>query len=121
VLADGTGLQVRDAAVVEFLLAAHTDYVMEWPTFRRDVDPVAESRQTLQKANAKSFQALKQAHIADHRELFDRVTLALPAPAERANLPTDERLIAYNEALRDGEDQGGDPGFEALVFRWDAT
>lgn len=61
-------------------------------------------------AAARPYDALKQAHIADFRRFFDRVTLRLgdaPAP----ELPTDERLLRYSR----GE---ADPALEALYFQY---
>ena len=59
-------------------------------------------------ATAKSFVALRDAHVADHARLFGRVRLDLGAPA--ADRPTDERLRAYRH--------GEDPALVALVFQY---
>jgi alpha-L-fucosidase 2 len=102
-------IQVRDAGEVELLLAAHTDYAMDWPATRRNVDPAELCRATIDKASKKTYEELWRAHVADHQALFARVALELPAPAERRSLPTDQRLIAYNTDYND-------PGLEKLLF-----
>jgi alpha-L-fucosidase 2 len=54
-------------------------------------------------------------HTADYRNLFDRVSLSLSsgrdAESSARDLPTDERIRAYNES-------GGDNGLEALFFQY---
>jgi alpha-L-fucosidase 2 len=54
----------------------------------------------LNKAFAKSFDKLKQAHIADYQKFYNRVTLDL-GKTTAPNLPTNERLLRYSEAKED--------------------
>ena len=63
-------------------------------------------RAELDAAAAKGYETLKAAHIADHRALYDRVSLDLGG-GEEATLPTDERLYAH-------ENGGDDPALYAL-------
>ncbi len=55
------------------------------------------------------WDAMYDAHVDEHRPLFDRVSLRLPSPA--ADLPLAERMAR----LRDGE---SDPGLSALYFNF---
>ncbi len=54
----------------------------------------------LNKAFAKSFEKLKQSHLADYQKFYNRVALNL-GKTEAPNLPTDERLLRYAEGKED--------------------
>ena len=51
---------------------------------------------SLQKSPPAKFLAIKQSHIAAHRNLYDRVFLSLPATDEDT-LPTNERILRFAE------------------------
>ncbi|TXK38002.1 glycoside hydrolase family 95 protein [Pontibacter qinzhouensis] len=73
-------------------------------------DESALAQAYLNKAFAKSFDAIKKAHIADYQQFFNRVTFSLNHnPA--VNKPTLERLMRYT----DGAD---DPALESLYFQY---
>ena len=71
---------------------------------------VAPCRQELDAAGEKGYDALKQAHVADHQALYDRVELELGGGDEKL-LPTDERLYRHEN----GED---DLALYALYFNF---
>ena len=100
VAAEGGAVTVRNADAVTILLAAATSF--------RGQDPRAEAARQLAAAAAKPYAALRAAHVADHRALFDRVQLEL-GPAKGG--ATDARL----EACKKG---GADPALEALLFQY---
>ena len=56
--------------------------------------------ENLNKAFSKSFDKLKQAHIADYQKFYNRVTLNL-GKTTAPNLPTDERLLRYSDGKED--------------------
>ena len=56
--------------------------------------------ENLNKAFAKSFDKLKQNHLADYQKFYNRVSLNL-GKTEAPNLPTDERLLRYSEGKED--------------------
>jgi alpha-L-fucosidase 2 len=58
----------------------------------------------------KPYAAVRQAHIAEHRRLFRRVSLDLGGP-DRSSVPTDERLAAVQKG-------GDDPQLVALYFQY---
>jgi alpha-L-fucosidase 2 len=64
----------------------------------------------LNKAFSKSFDKLKQAHIADYQKFYNRVAINL-GKTEAPNLPTDERLLRYS----DGKE---DKNLEILYFQY---
>jgi len=92
--ADGT-VTVAGANAVTLVLAAGTDYSMAFPTYRT-TDPHDAVTARADAAAGKSYAALRSAHVADYRGLFDRVTLNVGQ--EMPNLPTDDLLRAYRDA-----------------------
>ena len=80
VTVDGEKLKVERADAVTFLLAAATNYDLTSPTYTNglsaaDVSSALEN--TIAKAAEKTYDGLKNAHLADYRPLFDRVTFDL--------------------------------------------
>jgi len=109
--ADGK-LEFQHCNSVTFLLAAGTDYVMDYNRHYRGENPHPAIEQRLTTAVRKGYDVLKVAHVADYRSLFNRVSLNLGAtPAERRALPTDQRKVVHAE-------QGGDPELEELLFQY---
>ena len=96
--ASGDAVVVRGADSVTLLIAAATSY-------RRfdDVggDPAAAVAAALDRAAVKSVEALRDAHVRDYRQLFDRVTLDL-GPTSRAAMPVDQRVAAFANGRRSG-------------------
>ena len=106
VAATANGIEVKDANSVTLLLSAATSF----KNFR-DVsgDPSAVCERALNSASGKSYDALRQAHVADHQKLFRRVKLDLGA-GQAATLPTDERLRQTGGT--------GDAGLATLIFQY---
>ena len=104
-----TGVRVEGADAATVLLATATAFN------GFDKDPARDGRdpgpivvRQLTAARATAWPPLRDAHVADHRALFDRLTLELPAaPAE--DLPTDRRIAARG---------GSDPGLVELLFQY---
>ena len=71
---------------------------------------IAPCQRELDEAAAKGYDALKKAHIADHKALYDRVELELGGGEEKY-LPTDERLYRH-------ENGEADPALYALYFNF---
>lgn len=105
--ADEDCLRVRGADALELRLTVATSYVAPGDL---TADPVARCRAAMAAAAGKDWDRLRADHVAEHRRLFGRVRLELPAsPGD--DLPTDERL----ERVRKGAE---DPGLEALYFQY---
>ena len=93
-----------DAAVL--ILAAATSF----ENFQDiTADPAARCQAAMKATADKDFDTLLRAHLADHQELFRRVSLDL-GRTDSANLPTDERL---KNAARNP-----DPQLAALYFQF---
>ncbi|GGF89654.1 alpha/beta hydrolase [Paenibacillus albidus] len=109
--AENGRLSVTGAHSVTLRLAAATDYA--------GYDRMPGSEGTLPSeyclnqlaASSKGYTELKQQHILDHQDLFNRVKLALVPATSRAELPTDDRLAQYREGQ-------ADPALEALLFQY---
>jgi alpha-L-fucosidase 2 len=79
------GLRLENADAATLLIVAATNY-------RSDTQKAACVEQ-LACAEKKDYLELRRAHVAEHRRLFRRVALNL-GPADAADRPTDERLLA---------------------------
>jgi len=99
----GNTLRVESADEVVLFVAAATNY--QGFAGRRTADPLKATKEDLDKAAAKSYDALRAAHVAEHRGYFDRVSLALDdgkgESRKAAELPTDERLAAFAKGEAD--------------------
>ncbi|MFI9012085.1 glycosyl hydrolase family 95 catalytic domain-containing protein [Actinosynnema sp. NPDC053489] len=92
--ADGS-VTVSGADEAVLVLAAGTDYADRYPTYRGE-DPHAAVTARVDAAAAEPYRRLRSRHVADHRALFDRVSLDLGQ--EVPDLPTDDLLRAYRGA-----------------------
>jgi alpha-L-fucosidase 2 len=107
---DDNGLHVYGVTSATLLLSAATSFD------GYDRMPLSQGKNADQQASAlllsaaqRDLDQLRAMHIADHRSLFDRVSLDLgpsPAPPE---MPTDRRVAAYGAA---------DPALVALFFQY---
>jgi alpha-L-fucosidase 2 len=103
---DNLTLEGADSAVI--LLAAATDFanspVQNW----RGEKPGPKLDRILGAASKKPFEKLKADHIADHQALFGRVKVDFGPSHD--DLPTDQRLAAYQKTH--------EPGLDALFFQY---
>jgi alpha-L-fucosidase 2 len=110
VTVQGTSLQVSRADEVVLLITAATDY--QGFAGRQTKDPLAMTLKEINQAAKKSFERMRQAHVADYAKYFQRVSLQLGAPDPDVTAkPTPERL----RALQDGV---SDPALAALYFNF---
>ncbi|EMI42016.1 glycosyl hydrolase family 95 catalytic domain-containing protein [Rhodopirellula sp. SWK7] len=100
-------LVVENADQVTMLLVGATSYIDA-----KDLSGNATERceTALKAASTKTYAQLRDDHIADHQELFNRVQLDL-GTTDAIKLPTDERLRAVKKG-------GSDPQLEALYFQF---
>ncbi len=94
-------LEIQGADEVMLVVSAGTNLY--------DKDYVSSTKQRLAAALGKSFEALREAAVADHRRYMDRCRLTLPE-GPNAALPTPER-VRLNE-------QAPDPSLAALYFQF---
>lgn len=96
-------LTIDSADTVTLFLASESD-------FRNSGDLAAAVARQLNLAAEQTYDALRQQHVSNHRELFRRVNLDL-GRTERSSLPTDERI----RRAQAGE---VDPSLVALHFQF---
>ena len=110
VTAAADGLRVERATGVTLLMAAATGFrgFDKLPDLGAD-EVHTRCLRTLEAARKKSYAALRDAHVAEHRTLFRRVAVDLPA-TEASALPTGERLARNKEQA--------DPSLAALYYQF---
>ncbi len=96
----GDRLIVKDASEVVIIFSAATDYNISLMNFDRSIDPVNQTGLILAKAGKKSWKELKTAHINEHTEMFNRVSLDLGNPGNH-EIPTDKRIDAFRKGAKD--------------------
>jgi alpha-L-fucosidase 2 len=103
---DGPYLKISGADALTLYLAAATNFVNY-----KDVsgDPQARVDAVLEALGKRSYEDIKAEHIQEHRRLFRRAAIHLPA-GPTSDLPTDERLAAFDGA--------SDPALAALYFQF---
>jgi alpha-L-fucosidase 2 len=103
---DWDELVVSGADAVTLLIAAATNFVNP-----KDVggDPAARVEAILTAVAGKPFAELREAHLREHRRLFRRVAIDLPA-GPTSGLPTADRIKAY--------DGTNDPALAGLVLQF---
>lgn len=102
----GDRIEIEGADEVLLLATAATSY-------RRydDIsgDPEAITQRQLDAAQRRGFDALREAHVAEHQRLFRRVSIDL-GRSNAEQLPTDERVQDFAD--------GGDPALAALYHQF---
>ncbi|MGW2144380.1 glycosyl hydrolase family 95 catalytic domain-containing protein [Nonomuraea bangladeshensis] len=107
----GDRITVTGADSAVLVLSAGTDYADTYPAYRGE-DPHARVTATVDAAAATPYDELRRAHVADHRELFDRVALDLGGAAP-AGVPTDRLRASYT-----GGASAADRALESLFFAY---
>ncbi|HEY3332830.1 MAG TPA: glycoside hydrolase family 95 protein [Capsulimonadaceae bacterium] len=106
------GLTFEACDELVLLLAAGTDYALDYDKNWTGEHPHEAVAAALEDAWAMSFGELRAAHVADYRSLFDRVAIDLgTSPPEHSASPTDQRL-------REFADFDSDPELCALYFQF---
>jgi alpha-L-fucosidase 2 len=109
----GSRISIRGASEVSLLLSAATSF----NGFDKCPDSAGKNAQALarthvERALRRDAAALRAAHVADFRGLFDRMSLAINSGAEdRSMLATDRRLQEYTAGQ-------ADPALEALYVQF---
>lgn len=101
----GASIKVQNADAVTILVSAGTNF-KDYKTLTNDP---AAALKTVDLASAKSYDQLKQAHVADYQKYFNRVTLDLGR--------TDAALNTTKERVRDFA-KSDDPQLVALYFQF---
>ncbi|WP_069849283.1 glycoside hydrolase family 95 protein [Actinoalloteichus hymeniacidonis] len=101
---------ITEADRLVFLIAAGTDYSDDHPRYRGE-DPHIRVTETVNRAMAAGYDAIRAEHLDDHRGLFDRVRLDLGR--SDSTKPTDVLLAEYT-----GGGSAQDRALEVLFFSY---
>jgi alpha-L-fucosidase 2 len=104
---EGGTIQYGDSAIVVTGADAITLYLSEATSFNGyDKSPGLQGKDPSRESGnnpgfEKAYSQLRQAHAKDYQFLFNRVSLSLGSTSQYAALPTDDRLLRFNEGHRD--------------------
>ena len=87
-----------DEAIV--FLTASTSYILDYKKGYKGKDPHQEVSKWMANLSAQPYEQLKQKHIQDYKQYFDRVQLDL-GKTESSYLPTNIRLSEYKDGVAD--------------------
>jgi alpha-L-fucosidase 2 len=108
---NGATLEFKNCNSLTLVVAAGTDYAMDYAAKYRGPDPHARITRQVEKAAAREYGALKARHEKDFQALFDRVALDVgQSSSNQIALPTDVRKLPAAGMT--------DPGLEALLFQY---
>ena len=105
---DQDGIHITGATTVTLYVGAATSfngYDRLPGSGGRDPGPVAQG--ILERAAQDNYDSQREAHISDHKQLFNRVELSLGESLAPDDLPTDRRIAEFG---------GDDPGLVELLF-----
>ena len=102
-------IYIKGAKDVVILNTSATGYTLNFPTYKGN-DYKGANNAVLQKWKNTTYENLKNEHLADYSNLFNRVSLNL-GESPKVDLPTNERLVAY----ANGSD---DNALESLYFQY---
>ncbi|NQU54622.1 MAG: glycoside hydrolase N-terminal domain-containing protein [Bacteroidetes bacterium] len=103
---NGNSIQIKNAKSATLYLVAATSFV----DFNDiSADPAKRCENYLAQIEGKSYQNIKNSHISDYQELYNRVELDL-GESEISKRPTDERLNTFK--------QDEDPSMVALLYQY---
>ncbi|WP_211746955.1 glycoside hydrolase family 95 protein [Paenibacillus sp. Marseille-Q4541] len=106
--ATGIRMEGADQATLYFSAATSFNGYDRSPG-KEGKDESAHARNDLEKALQYDYEVLRQRHVEDYQELYDRVALNLGPALESVDLPTDERIVKYG---------GHDPYLVQLLFQY---
>jgi alpha-L-fucosidase 2 len=115
---DGS-LILEDCDSATVLLSADTNYVMDRAKGWMEGEAAARVTPPLDAAVKKGWKGLLDEHVADHRSLFDRVSIDLgTTPAGVLDRPLRERIDHYRKDARELPRKCLDPDLEELLFQY---
>ena len=92
-------LIVENADEVTLFLSASTDYVLKYPEYKgRNYKVITNG--SIEKASAKTFDVLKNAHKNEYQRYFQRASLHLSSD-KTDSVATDERIVRFRQSQSD--------------------
>lgn len=87
-------LIVSDADQVVIIMACDTDYSLDYPSFN-GTNPISTTQDILTAVESKNYEVLKEMHLQDYQNLFNRVEFTLNNDYGDSGVTTEERVNAY--------------------------
>jgi alpha-L-fucosidase 2 len=103
------GVQVEEATAATLYFSAATSFDAMLGEASKNRVPSRVTLAAIEEIADQSYAVIREAHIADHSELFGRVALRLGEAKAPANMSMDRRIMEY------GSD---DPGLVELLFHY---
>jgi alpha-L-fucosidase 2 len=95
------GLYINAGTEAVLIVSAGTSFNgFDKSPSRKGVNPSVRAGTDMRNVSQKTFNTLRERHVADYRNLFDRVSLQLGVLTQQSKSPTDERL----ERFTNGQD-----------------
>ena len=88
-------ISIKNTTSVVIIASFATDYVNNFPIFSDGSDPLQKASDFVEKASEKTFGELYRTHLADYKELFDRVKFDLGE--EESGQATDYMLKRFEK------------------------
>lgn len=107
---DNNNLIIENSKEIIILFTAATDYSLPKLNFDSLINPKTKVRAILSKVKNKSWKELKNAHVKEHKSMFNTVDFDLGS-SPNDSLPTNERLLAFKNGSKD-------PALAAQLFQF---
>ena len=105
-------IEVKGAKSVCIYVSLATDYKMKYEDNWKGADPNATNTTILSKLGKKTYKAVRTSHTENYKSLYNRLSIKLgTTDSSVAELPTDERISAYQNG-------GQDPELEATIYQY---
>ena len=115
---EGESLVFENCDDLLLLLNARTNYKPDYAAGWRGADPLPLLEKELAAAQAKSYAALKTAHVVDLTSLLGRARINVGSTASAVlAMPTDQRLKRYADGCGDPK-TAADPELETTLFQY---
>ncbi len=115
---EGNSLVFENCDDLLLLLNARTNYKPDYAAGWRGADPLPLLEKELAAAQAKSYAALKTAHVVDLTSLLGRARINVGSTASAVlAMPTDQRLKRYADGCGDPK-TAADPELETTLFQY---
>jgi alpha-L-fucosidase 2 len=103
-------IHLENANAFTLFLSAATDYINQRAKHWKGENPLQIVNRNLANATAKKYETLKNNHIKDYQNLFNRLALQLGRSNSNVEVPTIQRIINYKK--------NEDAGLEGLLFQY---
>lgn len=103
-------LNISQANTFSLHLSAATDYLNQRSKKWKGEDPTQVVKRNLTAARSKTYETLKNNHLKDYQQLFNRMALQIGQPTVENDIPTVQRVIDYKRHQ--------DLGLETLLFQY---